>query len=76
MGQKHIFEVIWDYSILTFIKNLKQASLKMSTACSSWRFLNIGVVCELYLALDMNLIAFFCNVLMRGPTLKPHAVIP
>ena len=58
MGQKHIFEVIWDYSILTFIKK-KQANLIMSTACSRWRFLNIGVVCELYFALYMNLIAFF-----------------
>ena len=38
--------------------NLKHASLKMSTACSSWKFLNTGVVCELYLAFDMNLTAF------------------
>ena len=63
MGQKHIFEVIWDYSILTF-------------ACSSWRFLNIGVVCELYLALDMNLIAFFamflCVVQHWNPMLLFH----
>ena len=55
MGQKHVYEVIWDSSVFTFIKKIENASLKMSTACNSWRFLNTGVVCELYLAFDMYL---------------------
>ena len=67
MGQKHVFEVIWDSSVLTFLKKkLKHDTLKMSTACSSRRFLNTVVVCELYLAFDMYLIAFFAMFLCVG----------
>ena len=38
--------------------------------------LNIGVVCALYLLLVKFRIVLFCNFLIRGPILKPHAVIP
>ena len=51
-------------------------SLKRSSAFNSSRSLNKGVLCELYLLFDIDLIACFCSLFIRLFIYPPHANIP